>query len=208
MTRVFIVRHGETEWNALGLLQGSSEIPLSDAGREQAQQMATALATLVSPGAVLVSSPLSRAHDTGLALGSVLDAPVAVDERLRERAYGPWEGITPEARAEGWPQQVRDWHEGGNPHLDGFEVHDVVAARMVEAIEEWAAKAPGDLVVFSHGSAARIGMMGLLGLALHHRTLGNLGNTCWSRLRRRPDGRWTLERHNVWVDVLYPGVGA
>ena len=79
--------------------------------------------------------------------------------------------------------------------------------RMSEAIEEWASRAPSDVVVFSHGSSSRIGMMGLLGLSLSHRTLGNLGNTCWSRLRRRPDGQWTLERHNVWVDVLYPGVG-
>lgn len=206
MTRLFIVRHGETEWNKLGLLQGSSEIPLADAGREQALQMALALSGLVSPDAVLVSSPLSRAHHTGLALGARLGLPVAVDERLRERAYGVWEGITPEAREEGWPQAVADWHAHGNPHIEGFEVHADVSARMVEAIEEWADRAPSDLVVFSHGSSARIGMMGLLGLPLTHRTLGNLGNTCWSRLRRRPDGTWTLERHNVWVDVLYPGL--
>lgn len=208
MTRLFIVRHGETEWNALGLLQGSSEIPLADAGREQARLMAAALARLVTPDAVLASSPLSRAHDTGLALGAALGVPVAIDERLRERAYGPWEGITSEAREAGWPEQVRAWHEGGNPHLEGFEVHDAVSARMVEAIEEWAVRAPGDLVVFTHGSAARIGMMGLLGLSLSHRTLANLGNTCWSRLQRRESGEWTLERHNVWVDALYPGEGA
>jgi probable phosphoglycerate mutase len=114
--------------------------------------------------------------------------------------------MTPEAREAGWPEQVKEWHDHGNPHIDGFEVHDVVAARMVAAIEEWAERAPGDLVVFSHGSSARIGMMGLLGLPLEHRTLGNLGNTCWSRLRRRADGSWTLERHNVWADTLYPEV--
>jgi len=208
VTRLFIVRHGETEWNKLGLLQGSSEIPLADAGREQARHMASALSRLVMPDAVLVSSPLSRAHDTGLALGNELGLPVALDDRLRERAYGVWEGITPEAREEGWPAEVEAWHAHGNPHIEGFEVHEDVAARMVAAIEEWAERAPSDLIVFSHGSSARIGMMGLLGLPLTHRTLGNLGNTCWSRLRRRPDDTWTLERHNVWVDVLYPGVSA
>jgi len=202
MTRIFVVRHGETEWNVKGLLQGSSEVPLSHVGRAQAARMAPALANLVSPNAVLVSSPLSRAHDTGLALGEVLGLPVVVDERLRERAYGVWEGITPEARLADWPQEVAEWHAHGNPHIEGFEVHDVVAARMVAAFHEWAARAPGDLVVFSHGSSARIGIMGLLGLSLEHRTLGNLGNTRWSVVERGVSGGWTLQRHNVGVDPL------
>lgn len=204
MTRLFVVRHGETEWNTLGLLQGSTDIALSDVGREQARRMASALAERVSPDATLVSSPLSRAHDTGLALGSVLGLPVAVDARLIERAYGEWEGITPEARLTGWPQGVAAWHEHGDPGVAGFEVHELVRDRMVASISEWASRAPSDLVVFSHGSSARIGIMGLLGLPLTHRTLGNLGNTCWSRLSRRDDGSWTLERHNVSVDALYP----
>jgi len=208
VTRLFIVRHGETEWNTLGLLQGTSDIPLSSAGRDQAARMASTLSQLVGPDAVLVSSHLSRALDTGKALGAALGTDVAVDARLRERAYGVWEGITPEQRERRWPREVAAWHAHGNPGIEGFEVHEQVAARMVAAISEYAQKAPGDLVVFTHGSSARIGMMGLLGLSFEHRTLGNLGNTCWSRLRHRPDGRWTLERHNVWADVVYVGGGA
>ena len=100
------------------------------------------------------------------------------------------------------------WHEHGDPGIEGFEVHELVRDRMVAAIEEWAARAPSDLVVFTHGSAGRIGIMGLLGLSLEHRSLGNLGNTCWSRLRRREGGEWTLERHNVAVGDLYTGAGA
>jgi len=208
VTRVFIVRHGETEWNTLGWLQGTSDIPLNDNGKNQARRMAAALATLVAPDAVLVSSPLSRARDTGVALGAQLGAAVELDERLVERAYGPWEGVTPADRAARWPEQVEAWHSGGNPHLEGFEVHDLVRDRMVEAVTEWASRTPSDLVVFTHGSAARIGIMGLLGLSLEHRSLSGLGNTCWSRLRSREDGRWTLERHNVSVDDLYPGAAA
>ena len=202
MTRLFIVRHGETEWNALGLLQGAVDIPLSDAGREQAARAASALAQLVSPDAVLVASPLSRAHDTGLALGAALGAPVAVDARLRERAYGVWEGITPEEREERWPVEVAEWHAHGNPGIEGFEVHDLVRERMVAAVDEWVARAPGDVVMFSHGSSARIGIMGLLGLPLDHRTLGNLGNTRWSVLSRGESGSWTLLRHNIGVESL------
>jgi len=207
VTRVFIVRHGETEWNARGWLQGRSEVALSEVGHAQAVRAAAALAGLVTPDAVLVSSPLSRAHDTGLALAAALGTVVAVDPRLRERDYGPWEGITPEARESGWPSEVEAWRSGGNPNLPGFEVHSEVRDRMVEAIEEWVVRVPSDLVVFTHGSSARNGMQGLLGLSLGHRTLANLGNTCWSRLSRRGAGEWTLERHNVSADQLYPEPG-
>ena len=207
MTRLFVVRHGETEWNALGLLQGSTDIALADAGRGQARRAASALARLVAPDAVLVSSPLQRAHDTALELAAVLGSQVHLDDRLRERAYGEWEGITPEAREAGWPEAVAAWHAHGTPDIQGFEGHDLVEARMVEAINEWMARTSRDLVVFTHGSAARIGIMGLLGLSLDHRSVGNLGNTCWSRLLRRNDGAWTLERHNVFVDALFPGEG-
>jgi probable phosphoglycerate mutase len=204
VSRLFVVRHGETEWNALGLLQGSSDVPLSDVGREQAARMASVLGRLVSPDAVLVSSPLSRAHDTGLALGDALGLPVALDARLIERAYGVWEGITPEERAAKWPEAVEEWHAHGNPHIPGFEVHDAVRARMVAALEEWCADAQGDVVAFTHGSSGRIGVMGLLGLPLTHRTLGNLGNTAWSRLTRLAAGDWSLDRHNMTAAMVGP----
>ena len=205
MSRLFIVRHGETEWNARGVLQGASDVPLGKAGREQATQAAQALQTLVAPDATLVSSPLSRAHDTALELARHLGGEVHVDDRLRERAYGEWEGITPEARLEGWPDAVAAWHEHGDPGIAGFEGHDDVRARMVESLEQWSRAAVSDLVAFTHGSSARMGTMGLLGLPLTHRTLGNLGNAAWSRLRRNDDGTWTLERHQVTVATLWTG---
>ena len=79
-------------------------------------------------------------------------------------------------------------------------MHDVVRDRMVGAIEEWAAKAPGDLVVFSHGSSARIGIMGLVGAAAQAPD----ARKSWQHvLVCALDGvtpaSWTLERHNVGV---------
>lgn len=197
MSRLFIVRHGETEWNALGLLQGAVDVPLAEAGREQAATAATVLSGLLSADATVISSPLSRAHDTALALGDQLGVPVHVDARLRERAYGPWEGVTAEDRERGWPDAVARWRSQGDPGIPGFEGHGAVRARMVASLEEWVAKAPGDVVAFTHGSSGRVGMMGLLGLSLEHRTLGNLGNAAWSRLTRHSDGAWTLDRHAV-----------
>jgi len=201
VTRLFVVRHGETEWNALGLLQGAADVPLAPAGREQAAVAAATLAEHVSADATIVASPLTRAHDTALALGDVLGVPVHVDDRLRERAYGEWEGVTAEAREQGWPREVARWRTHGDPGIPGFEGHDAVRERMVEALEEWVERAPGDVVAFSHGSSGRVGIMGLLGLSLEHRTLGNLGNAAWSRLTRHDDGAWTLERHAVTAET-------
>ena len=195
--RVFVVRHGETTWNVEGLLQGASDIPLTDRGRAQASAAAQVLGRVVGPGATLVSSPLERARRTAQEIGASLGAQVRVDDRLRERAYGVWEGITPQEREAGWPDAVRAWRAHGTPDVEGFEHHDEVRERMVMCIEEWAERCTGPLVLVTHGSAGRVGMQGLLGLPLEHRTLGNLGNCCWSRLTRRGHGAWTLERHNL-----------
>ena len=194
--RVFVVRHGQTTWNVQGLLQGAADVPLTDAGRAQAEASARVLRRVIGPGSTVATSPLSRAHDTARAIARELEVEAHPDERLRERAYGVWEGITAEERENGWPEEVAMWREHGDPDVEGFEHHDSVRARMVESIEEWADRSAGPLVIVTHGSSGRVGMQGLLGLSLEHRTLGNLGNACWSRLNRRAEGEWTLERHN------------
>ncbi|MFV0635016.1 histidine phosphatase family protein [Demequina sp.] len=195
--RVYVVRHGQTAWNVTGLLQGSSEVPLTALGHAQAVATAAVFGRIVGPGATVVASPLSRALHTAQAIATELGVDALEDDRLRERSYGEWEGITPEARLAGWPDEVRLWRAGGNPDVEGFEHHDSVRARMVGAIEDWADRVEGPLIVVSHGSSSRVGMQGLLGLSLQHRTLANLGNAAWSRLARRARGDWTLERHNV-----------
>ncbi|MFW7415589.1 histidine phosphatase family protein [Demequina sp. SO4-18] len=199
---VYVVRHGQTEWNVKGLLQGSSDVELTDAGQAQAAATATALAGLLEATTTVVTSPLVRARDTADAIAGALGTQTHVDERLRERAYGAWEGITPEERESGWPEEVEAWRTYGSADVPGFEHHDFVRARMVESIEEWAERVTGTLLVVTHGSSARVGMQGLVGLPLDHRTLGNLGNAAWSRLTRRAHGDWTLERHNVMPETL------
>lgn len=199
--RTYVVRHGQTQWNVAGLLQGSSDIELTDAGRAQAAATAAALKEFVEPDVTVVTSPLVRARDTADAIATALGTDALVDDRLRERAYGVWEGITPEERQRDWPDAVRDWRTSGSADVPGFEHHDDVQRRMVDALEEWADRATGTLLVVSHGSAARVGMQGVLGLPLGHRTLGNLGNAAWARLTRRARGDWTLERHNVTPDT-------
>lgn len=203
--QVFLVRHGQTQWNVEGLLQGSSDIPLTALGRRQAESAAAALVGRVGDHPIIVASPLERARHTAHALADRLRVDVVVDDRLRERAYGVWEGVTPEERQRRWPDEVALWHAHGDPMLPGFEEHSAVQSRMIAGIEDWTDKAEEQgctLVAFAHGSCIRVGLHGLLDLPLTHRTLGNLGNTAWSQLARRERGDWTLDRHNVTAETV------
>ena len=92
MTTLLLVRHGETDWNAEGRLQGHTDRPLNDFGRRQASALAERLA---GDGITAVySSDLSRALETAEILAARLELPVVTDPDLRERNWGSWEGLT------------------------------------------------------------------------------------------------------------------
>lgn len=142
---VAFIRHGQTDWNREGLLQGSSDIPLNETGREQARD---ALMTLRSrPWDVVVSSPLARARETAAIIADGLGVELgAAYDGLVERDYGDLEG-TPSADAiDRWPS--RDY--------PGAETLDSVASRGVAALAAIAADLPGRAVlVVCHGTIIR-----------------------------------------------------
>ena len=87
----FLVRHGETDWNKEKKLQGQQDIPLNEAGREQAKQTANGLESYGIE--VIFTSDLKRAHETAKSIQTVTGAEIVVDQRLRERYYGKGEGM-------------------------------------------------------------------------------------------------------------------
>jgi probable phosphoglycerate mutase len=104
MHPVYVVRHGESEWNALGIMQGQTVHPaLTDRGRQQSADAARILQGLLEPGVPvhLSSSDLRRAAQTAQILASSLGADICIDRRLRERGLGRLEG-TPRAEATTW----------------------------------------------------------------------------------------------------------
>ncbi len=103
MPTIYYVRHGKTEWNALGRFQGLQDIPLNDRGRAEAVKAGDILRKLLACeghdpfGLGFVTSPLIRARGTMELMRGVLDLPphdYLVDDRLREVGYGHWEGLT------------------------------------------------------------------------------------------------------------------
>ncbi|MGH3736521.1 MAG: histidine phosphatase family protein [Micromonosporaceae bacterium] len=196
MTRLIIWRHGRTVWNLQNRIQGQTDVPLDEAGREQAT---VAAALLAGEGAdMLVSSDLSRARDTAGVLAALTGLPVGVDKRLRERQYGEWEGLTHQEISARWPAEFERWKTGEPIPECGLENPEDVAKRMGEALLDLVDQVgEGTLVVVSHGGSARQGMGAVLGWPYQAvRTIGPLGNCHWAELRRG-GGQWRLHAHNI-----------
>jgi uncharacterized phosphatase len=142
---IALTRHGQTDWNAAGRLQGSSDVPLNDVGREQAAESVRRF----SPAEwdAVVTSPLSRARETGAILADGLGIPLGDSyPELRERHYGAAEGLTDREAAERWP-------DGEFPEL---EPRPSVAARGLAALDRIAADLPeSGVIVVAHGTLIR-----------------------------------------------------
>jgi probable phosphoglycerate mutase len=152
--RLFLVRHGETEWSRDGRHTGRTDVPLTPHGRSQAELVGRSLRG--HRFALVLTSPLGRAVDTCRLAG--LGAVALQRDDLREWDYGEYEGrTTADIRKErpGWTL----WRDG----VPGGESVDEVGARADAVIAE-ARAAPGDVVLFAHGHVLRILAARWLGL--------------------------------------------
>jgi broad specificity phosphatase PhoE len=154
--RLYLARHGETEWNRVGRWQGATDVPLNDAGRAQAVELAESLRGVKLAG--VASSDLVRAAETARLVAEALALPVlGAYAALRERSYGVFEGLT---RAECETKYAEIWnaHRPGDLlEPPGAEPRAAVEARMMrglaEVVELHAVDAP--VLVVSHGGAIR-----------------------------------------------------
>jgi glucosyl-3-phosphoglycerate phosphatase len=197
MTALVLWRHGITDWNAGERVQGQSDTPLNDRGREQAATAARRLAA--RRPAAIIASDLRRAADTAGALGALTDLPVRLDPRLRERHFGQWQGLTVTEIAERYPAEHARWRAGDDDFGCGVESLSDMAKRVGAALREAADAADGGtVVVATHGGAARHGIGELLGWPPEVTwSLIGLANCHWSELRLDPVRGWRLRAHNV-----------
>lgn len=152
--QAWLVRHGETEWSRSGQHTGLTDVPLTDAGRDQARLLRRKLGH--RQFALILSSPMSRALETAR-LGGFGDR-VEIDPELHEWNYGRYEGLTTaEIRT-----AVPGWTVWTHP-IPGGETADEVAARVDRVIARIRA-APGDAALFAHGHVLRVLTARWLGL--------------------------------------------
>lgn len=151
MTALLLVRHGETDWNADGRLQGQTDRPLSDYGRRQARELAEQLADEELDA--IYASDLARARETAEIVGERLGLPVALEPDLREKDWGTWEGLTSVER-----DHVEFVGESTEAHQE----------RILRALRRISERHPGDarVLVVTHGGSMRRVQTAALGLAL------------------------------------------
>jgi len=164
---IYYIRHGETEWNADGRLQGTRDIPLNDLGRKQAADAASILADLLArdgrseQSLAFVASPLGRARSTMELVRGALKLPpddYSIDDRLREIGYGDWEGSTLKQMQASDPKvfakrQAEKW----TVPPPGGESYAAVQIRM----RDWYDSLLVDTVAVAHGGTARALMVAL-----------------------------------------------
>ncbi len=150
MTTLLLVRHGETDWNAVGRLQGHTDRPLTDYGRRQAAKLADELAG--EEFDAVYASDLARARETADIVAEQLRLPVVQDPDLREKNWGSWEGLTAVER-----DRVEFVGESTEQHQ----------ARMFRALERISRRYPhGNVLVVTHGGSMRRVQTAVLGFAL------------------------------------------
>ena len=141
MTEIWIVRHGQTDWNVEGRYQGQADRPLNAVGLAQAQQAAEQLRR--RDFAAIYSSDLQRARVTAEIIAGQLGLPVQVDRRLREVNQGEWEGLLTadieQRYAEEWAERRADRLHAAPP---GGESLAQVAARVLEGVSDIAQRHP------------------------------------------------------------------
>jgi broad specificity phosphatase PhoE len=197
MSVLVLWRHGVTDWNAGERVQGQTDTPLSDLGREQAAAAAKRLAAF-HPTAIFASD-LRRAADTAAALAALTDLPVRLDPRLRERHFGEWQGLTITEIATRYPDEYARWRAGDDDFGCGAEALSDMAKRVGAALREAVdGGSGGPVVVATHGGAARHGIGELLGWPADVTwSLVGLANCHWSELRLDRVHGWRLRSHNV-----------
>lgn len=155
--RIYLVRHGETDWNREGRAQGQQEVPLNERGKKQAQVVGKFLAGL-SPLRIL-SSDLGRAMETAEIIGEACGLTVIPESALRERNMGPFEGKTLTEIRE---QRARDLtsFEG----IPGVEQDDAILQRVLPVLEALVRNSTDDSVVVTHGGVAKVVLHHVLGI--------------------------------------------
>jgi uncharacterized phosphatase len=159
MTLLYLVRHGETDWNLARRIQGSTDIPLNETGRVQAQRAGALLARRSWDG--IASSPLSRAYETAEIIGAAVGiTEIEVLDDLVERAYGEAEGLMDREISRRFP---------GDTIVPGRETRDAVAARVVPSLLDLARRHHGsNLIVTTHGGVIRT-VLNSISADSHHR---------------------------------------
>ncbi|KQX68739.1 histidine phosphatase family protein [Paenibacillus sp. Root444D2] len=183
MTTIGFIRHGSTEWNRLGKLQGQLDTELTGEGREQARLLGLRLAKETWDG--IISSDLTRARETAQIVSDLSGIPfIGTDKRLRERKYGQVEGTTVAEREERWGPNWKLQELGQESDEDLWKRWTELEAELLQTYPS------GKILLISHG-----GFIVQILRVLRMDREDFLQNTSLTILLRQKEG-WELQLYN------------
>lgn len=209
---LYLIRHGQTDWNLNLLAMGQKDIPLNPTGHAQAEALAQYLGPQCPAPARIVSSDLLRARQTAQALAQVLKVPVATDARLREIHLGDFEGTRLEERQQRYPELVEQLNQDPwSVRPPGGESREELVTRVAESWQHWSRRfEEGSLLMVCHGGTLHALISVILEEDLgrpprtYHRIFrfGNASITTLSRDRQRWRIDSTNQRHFLSPHLL------
>ena len=196
--RVFLVRHGETEWNRVHRFQGRSNMPLNETGRKQVSALASALKD--ASFAAIYASPLSRAVETAESIKRFHpDTPFHLEEGFIEMELGEFDGMEASTWMKEYPDFRKAWAENpGGVKMPGGENLEEVQARAVDALDRVTGLHPQDstLVVCSHNFVVLSLLCHTSGISLDRFRELRQDTAAYSIISRQED-RYSTEEMNV-----------
>ena len=194
-----LVRHGETDWNRKGRIQGHSDVPLNDDGRRQAKRLAKKLSGYEF--SAVYSSDLARSTEAARAIVIDTEMPVLTDPDLREFSYGEWEGLTLKEVETRYPAVIAERTAEGNNAFAAPGGEDT--AQVLDRVRRFCAKAEkrhdsaDNVLIVAHGGPIRALLVCLLDLADDHFWNTQVDCGSLSVISNQPTGR-VLE---LWNDT-------
>lgn len=181
-TRLILVRHGQTVWNHELRYQGQSDVALTEAGYQQARQMAARLRGEKIDA--VYASDLSRALETAKIVAAERSLPVETLPALRELKFGVWEGLVYQEIAEQYPDLVQAWSSNpGRVRIPGGEMFAELQERACGAVKDLLARHDNEtILVVSHGATIRMIVCDVLGIDI--------------------DRAWQIRQDNTAVNII------
>lgn len=189
--RLYLIRHGQTSWNIAGRAQGHTDIPLNETGQAQAAALGRAFSGVKLDR--ILSSDLTRAHQTAQAIAGVSGAPIEVRSTLRERSFGEWEGMNyleMLSMADRMALEM-DWHTVKSPSGESF---GDVWERLEPVLNEIHASQE-HLAIVTHGGVFGVLVARLIQGTLETSRSFGVGNTAVTEFERRSNGAYRMNRY-------------
>jgi len=192
MTTLFLIRHGETEWNSNGRWQGHTDVPLTERGREQARKLAQRLVEDQAHFDYIYASDLGRAFETAEIVAKPFGLPVKALPELREIDIGSWSGLTRAEIIERYPGAFSAFF-----HAHDGETWEAFGVRAGNALQRLVRHHPGEaLALVTHGGTIRAMLHTVYTLQGHpDQEIPHIGNASLTELQLQ-NGRWHVRRFN------------